>query len=174
MKPPPQTAPGRSRQCGTVLTTSLIILVALTILGLAAMQTTSVEERMAGNLGDQNLAFQATETGLRAGEDFLRIMSPSQIFDASSPGLIPPIANSGAASAFQGFWTGGGYRTASTTIAGAAEQPRYVIEELPYTPAPTGSIIFGATLDSGPYRITARGVGSTASAVTHLQTTFRN
>ena len=60
-----------SRQRGVVLVTGLIFLVILTLLGVTAMQTTILEERMAGNLRDENLAFQAAEAALREGELFL-------------------------------------------------------------------------------------------------------
>ena len=55
-------------QSGAVLAISLIILLLLTIIGLTATQVTGLEEKMAGNLRDRNLAFQAAETALRAGE----------------------------------------------------------------------------------------------------------
>ncbi len=55
-------------QAGVVLVVSLIILLLLTIIGLSAMQTTALEERMAGNLRDKDLAFQVAESALRAAE----------------------------------------------------------------------------------------------------------
>jgi len=57
-----------TRQYGMVLITSLLILLVLTLLGLASIQNTSMEERMAGNLRAENVAFQAAEAALRAGE----------------------------------------------------------------------------------------------------------
>lgn len=60
-----------SRQRGMVLITSLVLLLALTLLGLAAMQNTALEERMAGNLRSESLAFQSAEAALREGEGWL-------------------------------------------------------------------------------------------------------
>jgi type IV pilus assembly protein PilX len=57
------------RQRGAVLVVSLLILLIMTIIGVTAMQTTSLEERMAGNLLDQRLAFQTTEAALRTAEE---------------------------------------------------------------------------------------------------------
>jgi type IV pilus assembly protein PilX len=54
-----------------VLITSLVLLLALTLLGLAAMQNTALEERMAGNLRSESLAFQSAEAALREGEIWL-------------------------------------------------------------------------------------------------------
>ena len=57
-----------SRERGAVLAIGLIILVIMTLLGVTAMSTTSLENKMAGNLKDWNLALQAAEAGLRDAE----------------------------------------------------------------------------------------------------------
>jgi len=66
----PLTTPPR-RQRGVVLIVSLILLMILTLIGVTAMQTSSLEERMAGNALDKHLAFQAAEAALRAAENEL-------------------------------------------------------------------------------------------------------
>jgi Tfp pilus assembly protein PilX len=49
---------------GTALIMSLVILMILTILGITAMSTASLEERMSGNTQESTRAFQAAESGL--------------------------------------------------------------------------------------------------------------
>jgi len=49
---------------GAVLVISLVILLVLTLIGVSSMQTSTMEERMAGNLRDQDLAFQTAEAAL--------------------------------------------------------------------------------------------------------------
>ena len=56
------------RQQGAVLAIGLLILVVMTLIGVTAMTTTSLENKMAGNLKDWNLALQAAEAGLRDAE----------------------------------------------------------------------------------------------------------
>lgn len=51
-------------QKGTALIMSMVILLILTILGMAALGTSSLEQKMAGNTQEQNRAFQAAESGL--------------------------------------------------------------------------------------------------------------
>lgn len=51
-------------QRGAVLIVALILLAVLTMLGIAAMSTTSLEEKMAGNTQEGTRAFQIAETGL--------------------------------------------------------------------------------------------------------------
>lgn len=58
-----------SQQRGAVLIVALIMLLLLTIIGLSSMRGTSLQENMAGNMRDSNLALQASEAALRKGEE---------------------------------------------------------------------------------------------------------
>lgn len=49
-------------QQGTVLVTSLLFLLIMTILGVSAMNTNVLEEKMVGNLRQQQIAFQAADS----------------------------------------------------------------------------------------------------------------
>jgi len=67
------TASGRYRlpanvsaQRGAALIMGLVILFVLTLLGVAAMRTTSLEEKMAGNVQEATRAFQAAESGINS------------------------------------------------------------------------------------------------------------
>ena len=62
-------------QRGWVLVVGLVILVMLTILSMALMKTTRLEEKMAGATRDMNLSFQAAETALRAAETFIELQA---------------------------------------------------------------------------------------------------
>lgn len=59
-----QTAQPARAQKGAALVTSLMILFVLTLVGVSAMQTTTLEEKMSGNLRNTNIAFQAAESCL--------------------------------------------------------------------------------------------------------------
>ena len=54
-----------SRERGAILIVTLLFLVILTMLGVTAMSGTTMEERMAGNARDGNIALQAAESALR-------------------------------------------------------------------------------------------------------------
>lgn len=64
----PATPIARKQQ-GAVLIVALIMLLLLTIIGLSSMRGTSLQESMAGNMRDANLALQASEAALRKGEE---------------------------------------------------------------------------------------------------------
>jgi type IV pilus assembly protein PilX len=191
---------GAPRQGGAALTIGLILLVLLTLLGVTALRTTGLEERMAGHTRDRLMAFQAAEAALREGEAYLTnaVVGPFNHMAPHASGLymprVPgtdftvPAAESCAVGATKCrpwwdilAWTAadsaeyGDPASTADDIAGVAQQPRYIIEdvsgavnctqpgfckniELPS--AAGGSIKFGPVADVGVYRVTARGVGA--------------
>lgn len=67
MKKTPTLTPQR-RQSGAILVIALMFLVLLTIIGVSSISGVTLEEKMAGNLYQQNVAFQAAESALRDAE----------------------------------------------------------------------------------------------------------
>jgi type IV pilus assembly protein PilX len=63
-------------QRGAIMIVALIFLVVMTMLILASIRGTVMQERMASNLYDRSLAFQAAEAALREGERFVLENSP--------------------------------------------------------------------------------------------------
>ncbi|KJS73675.1 MAG: pilus assembly protein PilX [Pseudomonas sp. BICA1-14] len=74
-----------SCQRGAVLLVALIMLLLLTILGAAAMRDTNLQERMAGNMRDHNLAFQAAEAALRFAEQEVKTDYANLVNDSLYP-----------------------------------------------------------------------------------------
>src|SRR5262245_18937624 len=68
MSPRIPTFSSRATQGGAVLVVSLLLLLVMTVLALGASQATRMQERMAGNARDYDLAFQSAESGLRTCE----------------------------------------------------------------------------------------------------------
>jgi type IV pilus assembly protein PilX len=81
-----------AQQKGAVLIVSIIVLLVLTLISVTAMQTTSLEEKMAGNMRNKNLAFQAAEAALRAGEGYLSSATLDPFDDSN--GLYQPSTGS--------------------------------------------------------------------------------
>jgi len=71
-----------SRQKGAALFISLMFLIILTLIGLSAANVGIMQERMAGNVKQSNIAFQRAEAGLRAIEQRVK-----QIADGGDGGL---------------------------------------------------------------------------------------
>ena len=78
-------------QRGTALVMTLVILLLLTMLGITAINTSTLEERMAGNTKDQNLSFQAAETALRAAEIWVQsTTAATQLAVNNANGIYTP------------------------------------------------------------------------------------
>lgn len=164
------TVPTPSAQRGVALITGLIFMVVLTLLVVAAMRTTILEEKMAGNARDVGLAFQAGEAALRAGEQVLNGASLPN-FTTTGPYLTVGARN-------DDYWLST-YNWATNAVVypsvpnGAAAEPRYVIEELAAVPVPGFSKKAGPLTETGYYRVTARGVGGNPNTVVFVQSTYR-
>lgn len=89
-------------ECGFVLITAMLFLIALTIIGLSAIGSNILEERMSGQARDRQIAVEAAEAALRDGERFISSQDPDPNFfsvgcgtSGASKGLCKP-AETGA------------------------------------------------------------------------------
>jgi type IV pilus assembly protein PilX len=164
-----------AQQKGAVLIVSIIVLLVLTLISVTAMQTTSLEEKMAGNMRNKNLAFQAAEAALRAGEGYLSGATLDPFNDTN--GLYQPYIGSEQRWEIIDWYTPAKVRTYDEDSDGGdlndlASMPTYIIEELSVDTETGGSLEAGTPHDSKLYRVTSRGVGGTANAVVMLQSVF--
>lgn len=169
-------------QQGAVLVVGLLILVMLTLIGVTAMSTGMMDERMAGNSRDLNLAFQAGEAALRDGELYIQgNISPASGFSSTcANGLCQPPINStpwyttinwSSSSVTRTYGNG----TTATLLPAVAAQPKYIIESIGQPGAVTGtSIALGLKPSStgNAYRITARGVGGRTETRVFVQSIY--
>jgi type IV pilus assembly protein PilX len=175
-----------NREQGAVLIVGLIMLLLLTIIGLASIRGSDLQERMAGNMRDRNLAFQAAEAGLRRGEDTAMnrngLTKPASINTSGYWDDLnkPFTASPGRPTAWDDDgWTANSKKVANGTLEGLADQPSYAIEQLLVPPdlAGEGSHVgFASQLEMTPttfYRVTSRGLGGTVSSEVILQSTIR-
>jgi len=164
------------KQCGAVLFVSLIMLLLMTLIGVSGMQTTVLEERMAGNFKDRNMALQAAESTLRAAESYLNTESLLPPFTGSELGHYQP-TSSGAARWDESVidWSD----TANDVIAyqgslnNISADPVYIIEEMPPINESGSSLETGTALQNRYYRVTSRAVGGTGTAVVILQSVYK-
>lgn len=75
--------PNIASQKGVVLIVALVILMAMTIISISSMSTSTLEEKMSSNLKDREIAFQAAEAGLRRGESLVQAGIDSGNFTTS-------------------------------------------------------------------------------------------
>lgn len=136
----------RSGQRGVALVIALVLLIAVTLIGLAGIRGTALQEQMAGNYYDRETAFQAAEAALRLGSDEFRGSQESfwQQQIAGNPDDLDcsqtscPLNPSGAVG--EGLWRS---IPAGTTLAGFealdnANQPQYLVQLMGQCAGSTG------------------------------------
>jgi type IV pilus assembly protein PilX len=173
--------PALPHQSGAVLPISLIMVLLLTMIGVTGMQTTSLEEKMAGNSRERNLAFQAAESALREGENFLTAASLPTFTTAGTSGLFAMTTSNTVISETilktdDTFWSNN-TNTVRVTNADVTEHvaaaPRYVIQQLAFSEGGGQSLDAGIHQENEMYRVTARGVGGNATTVVIVQSTYK-
>ncbi len=164
-------------QRGAVLIVSLLILIVLTLIGVTAMGTSGLEEKMAGNNRDLNLAFQAAEAALKDAEDYLvNGITSTTAFDGSYPGLYPPVTDTNPPPDFYADSTWASALSYGGTIDKVATAPKYIIELVGNIGSDDINISgYGESSGTGEittFRITARGTGGTDTATVLLQSYY--
>lgn len=183
-------SPIRRNQSGATLITGLIALLVLTVVGVAGMQVSTLEERMAANARRRDMAFHAAESALRAGETWLATnAAPDRtLFAAPVKGICTPsqglyqgncaldgtqlwetIENSGG-------WSDSTQARSVKSWPESMTPPAYYVEEVQRG----GTLNQNLELprdspDAVVYRITGRGVGpgSNPDALAIVQSTFK-
>ena len=170
----------RQRNTGIALFLSLVLLLVLTILGVSAVQTTSLEVRMARNEHDTLLAFQAAESALRDAEVFIEgLTSTVDFVDAGTAGLwtVAPLGDPNRWDTPNVF-TGALNRTADSAVSGVAAPSTFIVEHAASVlrdvnayqlDDPSGA---GATDRIEMFRVTAQGVGGSLNSRVLLQVTY--
>lgn len=157
------------RQKGSALIISLLFLLVLTIIGISSMGTTMLEEKMSGNLRDQQLAFQAAESALQSAETYIeKIVSTA---DFKGTGGLFGETNLAPDPYASGTWgTGCNCRTITLEGTNGAEYYIKYIGEIPEDALPMISD-YSKPVGNPPksFQITARGYGPTGTSAVILR-----
>jgi len=187
---------------GFALITSLLLLIVLTLLGVSAISSVSLQEQMSANLKEKERGSEAAELANRGAEQFLASYPPVGVLEEIPPASSAPVMGLGVwsidaaipsndvrdflldsvwasnATPFQGppFDNATLIGTGVNSVTGISEKyfqlPSTITEEAsfsPYTLDPNDRAI-GAGLFY--YRISGRGVGGNATAVSIVQSMY--
>lgn len=184
----------RAEQRGVALVVALVLLVVLTLVGLAAVRGTIMQQKMTSNFRDRQIAFQVGEAGLRQAQIVVQGLTtpisaaalPATIRNCSPASgnvcLANPLTSLPATSPLIQTVTSTTFNVGSL----AAGQPKFVIEYMGNFQAPPPSVLqlsgcsgyapCGVTNTADYYRITVSS-GPTAAgadrATVTLQSMFR-
>ncbi len=164
------------RQRGVVLVVSLLMLLVLTLIGLAATRSTTIEQRLTTNQHDTAVAIQGAEAALRDGESLLN--------SAGLPNFALNTAGAYTASTWTGDWqTPGlwddttatlGYEGAFGSAGVPVATPRYLVVLTTYTGNAAGSSLSTDAPETSKliYYVYAHSYGLTTNTSVVLQSIY--
>ncbi len=126
-------------QSGVALVVSLLLLLIVTLIGVSGMQTTVLEEKMAGNFKDKNIAFQAAEAALREAEaDAATLNGHTGMTSDCSGGLCYNGTNGTPLADMEAYIKNGSGKSATSVIS-SLPPPQYLIDGIKTRPAGSAS-----------------------------------
>ncbi|WP_233841324.1 PilX N-terminal domain-containing pilus assembly protein [Dyella sp. 2HG41-7] len=147
---------GARSQRGMALVVALLLLILISLVGLAAMRGTIMQQKMSSNLYDREVAFQSAEAAIRAASAVIST-TPTLIWHNCQAGGVTCLPNPFTdstlpATAIHTVTTGqtAGSYTASTV---SASQPQYVVENMGNWINQKTSTGFGDTANSRNYGV---------------------
>ncbi len=166
----------RAVQNGSALIVALVFMLLLTIVGVGAMQSVTLQERMAGNTRDMNTAFQSAEASLRAAEGVLggAVVGPSNgangLYKYCEVGTSGPACSPDWRNRYSAGWaTRGG-----TAMGQVSAQPQYIVEELNPIDDPNSGLDSDVEKEKIQfYRVIARGFGVSDNTMVVIETRWR-
>ncbi len=157
------------RQQGAVLVFSLVFLLIFTILGVASMSSSILEQKMTTNSYDRARAFQAAEAALREAENYISENAPA-LDEQCTSGLCvnarKQLQTAWRTDPSHTYWDGA--RTLQDDISGIPSKAKYIIEDMCATDSTPGAGDYANRV----FRVTAIGTGGTDNAVVMLESSF--
>jgi type IV pilus assembly protein PilX len=159
-----------------VLIFAMVMLLILTLLGITAVTTSSLQEKMSGNLRDQYMAQEAGDSILRDGEGWLFKQTTKPTISCA-PNSTDRVWDSSCA-AIQTLetqndsWWGSNGFLATLANNYLAQEPRYVVQLLQTIPANPQISLSGPKKYMLYYRVTGWSVGASNFARDSLQSQY--
>ncbi len=162
-----------TRQSGAVLFISLIILILLTLIGMTTLRGSFLQEKMSANYKNKSKAFQAAESALRGGEDWLNEQNDVPVVDNTHyyPDETIDVLN------HNWWWPNNtdvdtANKGVAVDVTGVAKRPRYAIEKESFV---ADSLNIGSGVPTGSYvhRIYAYAYDGTDTSPSVLESRFK-
>ncbi len=187
----PSSIPSQSRlpasrrdQSGVALLVALVMLLLITLIGLAAARTQTLESRLNANQANREIALQQAEAALRYAESIAGTYATPTAFMSNTGGLFYVTQPFTAPPEYECINTWSNYAgdtacgsRAATAVAYTNDllpfgSASYIIELLPQTPCYGCPVVMGQVAQVWPYRITANGVGGDGTSTVRVQSIY--
>lgn len=171
-----------SQQSGATLVVALVLLLIVTLLAVANMREVALEERVVGNVRDQQTAFNGAESALREAEVMLaKSLGPPRTGADCSAGSIcvetSSLSDSQLALSKWSDWSSVGIEyDSNTSLANIQSKPRWYLSFLAFDPPNSEGYVEVSNTEErsrgvGPYYYSAFGAapGRTQRSLSVLQ-----
>jgi type IV pilus assembly protein PilX len=171
----------KNHQRGMVLIVALVMVVLMSIVAVASIKGSGLQEAMSGSMRDRNIAFQGAEAALRLAEDKVDKSSDIGTLSAANKKGYYVDLNKNSVIGRPVDWTQKNWEDQGLMLSGVDHvdsQPFMVSEQLSYTGTALnvgGGVDFisqDRTTEYQFYRVTARSVGLTKNTEIILQSTY--
>ncbi len=153
-------------QNGSALIVSLVILLVMTIIGITGMKTTVLEEKMANNFRDKDVAFQAAESALRVVEMISKNISGHTGMTVNcANGLCYVSPDGHKAAEIEEQFAAGHAVPINLNIPDVSQQPQYLVDGVK-------SWVPGGAGWKYMYRITVQATGNLSSTQSELRSAY--
>ena len=166
----------RHQQGGAVLAVSLILLLVITLIAVSSMQGTVLEEKMAGNSLDRNLAFQSAESAVREAEMGIEGVASLGGFNGTAGRFGR--TNAEPDPLYASTWTDDSKHVDAAASYGAYAPPQYFVKHFTTVAGTEGALNMSGygdnkgTGDVTIFKITARGTGGNADSAEVILRTY--
>lgn len=158
---------------------AMIFLVIMTLIGMAGIEASGLEEKMAAHMRDRQMAFEAAEAALLDGEAYLESVVTMPAFDGTN-GLYSPKTD-GSNNWDNWSALGSSVRTMRSQVSDSNKKgfdqlsgyATYIIEEVAASSTDDSKEAGKAVDERRYYRITARAVGLSSSSEVLLQSVYK-
>lgn len=161
-------------QSGAVLIVGLVMVLLISIVALSAIRNSNLQEAMAGNMRDRNIAFQAAESALAVGESQVNIYNAAPVCTGQQTCYL---RHTQAPQDSVIYLDDDAFelvdRESELELVGVETAPTYMIEEFSLFKPLDSALEKGTSLtDIVPYRITAKATGLGENSTVTLQSTY--
>jgi type IV pilus assembly protein PilX len=165
-----------NRQTGAVLVVSLLLLLVITLVSVASMQRSVLQERMTANLYERQLAVQQVEAALRSAEVWVEAQLPDPRNSIPANNWFYDVPVTALTDRWRDPLTD--WRAAPAINTDMANAAQYFIEYLGEWPSPINPDCASATTIeadclSPTFRITARNIVTPGTPEVQMQTIWR-
>lgn len=163
------------KQQGVVIILGLLLMLVLTVLGIASMGKASLSEKITSNSRETQVAFNAAESALKDGENWLADQTTIVKSDATCQSgctVWPKDTLTSSNYKNDSWWNSSNATSFSSTLSGVSTQPAYTLEEHAFIPDELSPDAASKGIGYYYYKVTSKGIGANINSKVYLESIY--